>query len=127
MVRPSSGMRSAVLALLFFSAALCSRPMFQQLDAPYGTLVWKVFWVVACFAGVCVAHGLRTGNSATELGLRGSIPFGLGFGLLSSLPMFLAYAANEPMKWTLSGETVLMTEPGGSGVRVPSNSSIVTA
>jgi hypothetical protein len=108
MVNPENR-RYAVIALGVFATALASGGLARHLPSPMSTFVWKLCWVVLCFAGIRVANPGRPRSALDELGLRASPVLGVSVALLLSIPMLATFAITSTTNPHLEAVPLLMT------------------
>ncbi len=101
--------RVVLTTLIVFLLSLAIRPLFQTLPVPWGTLFWKICWVVFCLAGLMLLHRLGPGGAMRELGLSSPSNSAVAIALISSAPMLAIFALTSSPNRGATAGSILMT------------------
>lgn len=84
--------RAVIIAIGCFVFAVASRELLGGLPKEVANPVWKLGWIVLCFAALWATHRMGPVAAAAELGLTASPMRGLGIAFLATLPMLVTLA-----------------------------------
>lgn len=105
----SATSKKAAIAISVFLLAIAAKEIFRFLPEPYGTLSWKVWWVLLCVGTLFTFQGRSVQEVLRQLGLTKPILPAFGIGIVIVLPMLLVFLATGHSSAQLSLSAVLMT------------------